>query len=365
MKSIRTLKLAAAVAGAVLFSGAASAQAPIIAQTLDLGGNCGAGFPSLNSTRPILTGDLTMFVTTAYPNSPITLLVQPPLAAPLDLGNGCTAYVDGLNAATFSGLTDAQGAFTVTIPTLYLVPFEPGIRCDAQAIIETSAPGSVNILGVQGLLTNAVALIMGFEPPSDPPSDVPPSNCIPCTKTRAQFRTCSGWNLVSSNFGSLFANGLFVGVFNPSNGNCPANGKKFTNTSTGKNALNCYLANSGTPGIFCNDTTNNANSSGAGALGRNLAALTLNVALNDAGLLGCTGFGDLVFVKPGDPLNGFTVRQLLQIANNAAAGLGLPGWYCPPDVNALINNLNCAFVDCVPSVWANTFLFKQRPPVVL
>ena len=365
MNKHNSLRLASALLAGSFAAGTVSAQAPIIAQTVDLGGNCGAGFPSLNSTRPILTGDLTMFVTTAYPNSPITLIVQPPLAAPIDLGSGCTAYVDGVGAAVFSGLTDAQGAYTVTIPTLFLVPFEPGIRCDAQALIETNAPGSVNVLGVQAVVTNAIALIMGFEPPNDPPSDVPPSSCIPCTKTRSQWRTCTNWSLVTSNFGALFGSNFIVGQYDTSNGNCPPNGKKFTNTSTGRNALNCYLDGSGTSGAFCNDTTNSTSSSGAGSLGRNLAALKLNLALGDAGLIGCTGFGDLVFVKPGDPLNGFTVRQIFQIFTNAAAGLGLPGWYCPPDVNAFLVNLNCAYVNCVPSTWANTFLFRPRPPASL
>jgi hypothetical protein len=360
MSKHRTLRIAAALLAGSFAAREAAAQSPIIAQTVDLGGSCGAGFPTLNSTRPILTGDLTMFVTTAYPNAPITLFVQPPLAAPIDIGSGCTAFVDGLNAAVFQGVTDAQGAFTVTIPTLYLVPFEPGIRCDAQALIEANGPGTVNVLGVQAIVTNAIALIMGFEPEL-PPSDVPPSNCIPCTKTRSQWRSCANWSLVTNNWSTVFGANFFVGVFNPGNGTCPPNGKKFTNTSTGRYALNCYLDGSGTPGVFCNDTTNSANSSGAGSLGRNLAALQLNIAFGDAGFLGCPGFGDLVFIKPGDPLNGFTVRQIFQIFTNAAAGLGLPGWYCPPDVNAFLVNLNCAYVDCTPSTWANTFLFRKSP----
>jgi hypothetical protein len=362
--AIRKKALVTAALAALCLSQAASAQEPILAQTIDLGGNCGAGFPSLNSTPPVLTSDLTMFVTTSFPNSPITLFVQPPLAAPIDLGSDCLAYVDGVGAAVFSGLTDANGAFTVTVPVLSLVPFQPGIRCDAQAIVESTAPGSVNVLGVQAVVTNAIALIMGFDPPG-PDSDVPQSPCLPCTKTRSQMCSCSGWSVVNSNFNAKFPNGLKVGVFNPSNGACPGNGKKFTATYSGRCALHNYLCGSSCfSGDFNCDTTNSSSSSGGGNLGRNAAALTINLVFNDTGVYGDVCFGDLVYVKPGDSLNGFTVRQILDAANQALGGFGFPTGYCPSDLNTLVAKLNSSFKNCAQSDWAGQRLFLQRPPVV-
>ena len=83
------------------------------------------------------------------------------------------------------------------------------------------------------------------------------------------------------------------------------------------------------------------------------AALALNVAFNDAGVIvGATLtplFGDLVLTNTSTSLDGVTVRNILGAANIALGGGGLPAGYTFNGLNTLIDNLNKAFDNCLVS----------------
>lgn len=106
------------------------------------------------------------------------------------------------------------------------------------------------------------------------------------------------------------------------------------------------------------DAVNPTDTYGAGGLGRQTLALTFNIAFNEAGLIGAgpNDFGSLVYTKPGDSLSGSTVREILKAANRALAGLALPPEHDFSSLSGLLNNLNIAFYDCVPSAFATTNL---------
>ncbi len=333
------------------------------AQVLQLGGACGSPFPNLNSTLPLLTSDMTMFVTSDHPNASIALWVSPPPSwAPRSLGGDCLQWAD-TTGYVFTGVTGPKGEFLVTIPTVYLVGFTPGAVCYAQCFIAGTGPGSVQIDSLSGFVSNGISLVMGFDPPG-PPNGVPPSSPPFCTYTRCQWgSSCSLSQLLNCTYASRFPNGLEVGDYDLSTGSCPPNGKKFTPNWCGLYALRAYLCGCGsTSGAFCADTVNSSYSSGGGTLGREVAGLTLNVRYSDTGQIGLApGFGDLVFVKPGDSLNGLTVRQILDVANAALAGSGLPAGYSFQGLTCLVDHLNDSYLWCHQSCWAGAHLYRAQP----
>jgi hypothetical protein len=93
-------------------------------------------------------------------------------------------------------------------------------------------------------------------------------------------------------------------------------------------------------------------------LGRQTLALTLNIGFNTAGVLGAgpNSFGWLIYTNGGDSLNGLTINQILDAANRALAGLGLPAGYDFSTLASLINNLNISFEACSISSWAAAHL---------
>ena len=63
-------------------------------------------------------------------------------------------------------------------------------------------------------------------------------------------------------------------------------------------------------------------------------------------------FASLIYNNPSDSLSGLSVNQVLDKANLALAGLGLPTGYTFDSLAALMNNLNVAFLDSSTSTWA-------------
>lgn len=381
-------------------------SAQVVPQVIGLGGGCGTPKPLLNATSPLLTADLTVFVTGVTPGCPTAILISPPVTG-YALAAECTGWVDLGTPMFFNGVADARGNFAVTFPTIILVGFAPGVPCNIQAFcaVPDGTPGAVAIpdLGIGAFVSDGVQIIMG-DIPKDPPSDVPVGGC--CTFPRDEFDDCysggcgsggygGGWGgyggggcgggwygwggcgsyggssgggssapnactLLNNNYATLFPSGLVVGVYNTSSCNAP-NGKKFSSSSTGKSKLKSYLTGSSTlvGGTFDYDTFNNECGTGGGKLGREAAALTLNVKFHDANLVGAgCKFGDLVFVGADSSLKGATVRQILAAANTALAGQGLPAGYTFTTLKALITELNKAYDDCVASEWAKANLYR-------
>lgn len=168
------------------------------------------------------------------------------------------------------------------------------------------------------------------------------------------------------NYLRLFPNGLMLGIFNPTNGNAVPNGLLWEGNAAGLAALQVAIGiGSGSGAPLTRDALNPTDTFGAGGLGRQALALTLNIALNTAGVLGAgpNNFGSLVYSQSGDSLSGMTVSQILGAVNRALAGLGLPPGHDFSSLSSLLNNLNVAFHDCVASSWAGARL--ESPAIVV
>ncbi len=375
MKSSSISSRPSRFAAAMVFALGAAASAQVIPQVVPLGGGCGNPKPSLNSTLPLLTADLTIFVTGMPAGCPLTLFITPPPAAPLPFGTDCTAWIDLGLIETFAppyvwnGVANANGSFTATFPTVSLLGFAPGAPCNVQAVCITppGTAGSVNFFGYEGFVTDAVQIIMG-DVPLDPPTDVPPGTC--CTYTRQAYGDCGpAGDIFWDNYCTCFPAGLITGIYAPSN-NCyssaPPNGKKFTTSYNATYKLWDYLyfstnSSCGTNSYYSADQLNSSSANGAGNFGRETAGLALNIGFSDCGVIGdnCV-FGDLVYICPGSSLNGLTVRQILAAANNALAGCGYPAGFNNASFRTLVTELNCSFIDCQPSAWASTKLWRAN-----
>ena len=165
------------------------------------------------------------------------------------------------------------------------------------------------------------------------------------------------------NYASIFAAGIEIGVFDLSGGNAPPNGLRWDATPAGLLALESFLAGAPAPsGPLVADALNPTSAPGAGSLAVQTAALQINIALNDAGVLGSalSGYSALVYSNhPGipDSLDGQTVTQLLGIANQVLAGGSLPAGYSYDSLATLIENLNLSYHGCVETLFGSRFLF--------
>jgi len=177
--------------------------------------------------------------------------------------------------------------------------------------------------------------------------------------------------LFEDNFITVFSpNGLTIGI---ADGLGTKHNATWAATTAGEAALKSYLAGGGPSGVLTSDTLN-ATSTAGGALAKQTAALTLNVAFNDAGLLSATlpRFGDLKFVdlaagsvigswtlttSQAAGLNGKSIRGVLQDANGALGGNGLPSYVGSfGDLNQLVSALNLSFHEGITSSLANNYL---------
>ncbi len=134
-------------------------------------------------------------------------------------------------------------------------------------------------------------------------------------------------------------------------------GTGFTMTFESAPDVEAYLPAGGTPGALIGDVTNPTSTS-AGVFGGQTTALRLNVDLNDAGIIdGFEGtISSLVLTGTGGSLDGSTVAEILAVAEQALGGGGLPASYSYAQINDLVDNLNNAFDNCVPTDWAQAHL---------
>jgi len=145
--------------------------------------------------------------------------------------------------------------------------------------------------------------------------------------------------ILADNFDSLYTN-LVIG-------------SGFTMTFESAPDVEEYLPAGGTPGVLAGDVLNPTSTS-AGVFGAQVTALRLNVDLNDAGIIdGVEGtISGLVLQNTGTSLDGMTVAQILAVAELALGAGGTPGDYSVSNLNALVDQLNKAFDNCIPTDWA-------------
>lgn len=125
-------------------------------------------------------------------------------------------------------------------------------------------------------------------------------------------------------FNQVFPSGMVIGT-------------GFTITFTSATAVKNFLPAGGTAGALTQNYTNPTTTS-AGVLAGQVAAMKLNVAFNDAGVLGTnpTKVGNLI-INSG-PFSGKTVYELLQIANTALGGGTTP--YTFSEINSAVTSFN-------------------------
>jgi len=130
--------------------------------------------------------------------------------------------------------------------------------------------------------------------------------------------------------------------------------------AVGQTTLKAYLTSSAgtTSSALWTDTTNATTTSG-GSLPRQVAALTLSVRFSGAEGGTPAGLGKLIYRKPGDALDGFSIEQILAAANQALGTGTLPRGYTFSGLNDFITRLNESFVDSVASTWAKRNLSRK------
>lgn len=152
---------------------------------------------------------------------------------------------------------------------------------------------------------------------------------------------------------SLFPNGMIIGQYEPM---AVPNGFKWNTDTTGKTNLRTYLAGGGTSTALTKDLLNPTKSDIGGTLGTQTATLTLNINFSGTVTTMPTGFGNLVYSDPSSSLNGFTVSQILETANQALGTGSLPSGYTFGSLNSLITKLNESFDNGIATEWAKQYL---------
>lgn len=218
-------------------------------------------------------------------------------------------------------LTNTQGQFKFTgvVPGNYHVQ-----EIDPPGYISTT-PNSFFINVVNSNITN---ILFGDKVRPQPE---------PCDLTKYQTYTQDQWcmepakTLLMSKFSSVFPSGMQIG----------GAGSPFTITFTNANAVISFLPQLGAPAAL-NMSHINPTSTAAGQFAGNVAALALNVALNDAGVLGSTSttkLGNLV-VATG-PMKDYKVYEVLLLANKALGGGTTP--FSIVTLNDVVSKINYNF----------------------
>jgi hypothetical protein len=170
-------------------------------------------------------------------------------------------------------------------------------------------------------------------------------------------------DIFQNNFAAQFPSGMIVGDYNTAGGNAAPNGAKFTATSGGMTALTAYLAGGGPSGEYTNDYLDANPIGSGGALGKQLAALKLNVAFSGVMPIPSGNLGNaMICAIPGN-LSGvcptaqkMTVNAFIALADDAIANGNLPIWLGFDDIKTIAENLNLSFHNdqCTASAWALT-----------
>jgi len=163
------------------------------------------------------------------------------------------------------------------------------------------------------------------------------------TMTQNSWKSVKGYNLLDSKFTTLFTSGLIIGD----------HGAGYQIKFTSANAVKNFMPQSGVPYALDQSYINPVNTP-AGEFAGHILALALNLAYNDAGLLGHTSttkLGNLV-VGSG-PLKDFKVYEVLNIVNKALGGTVSPFDmatlnHVVKKINENFDNCNLGFLVCPP-----------------
>ena len=125
--------------------------------------------------------------------------------------------------------------------------------------------------------------------------------------------------------------------------------------------ITAYLPSGSTAGALEHDYVNPTDKNESGVFGGQVTALQLNVDFAEAGKMpqtGSTHVGALKLCNTGTSFDGQTVVSVLAAANTALGGGAIPTGFTVSTLNDLVDNLNKAFDNCLPSDWAQTNLCK-------
>ncbi|MDD1653198.1 MAG: hypothetical protein LUQ64_01495, partial [Methanomicrobiales archaeon] len=146
--------------------------------------------------------------------------------------------------------------------------------------------------------------------------------------------------LLADNFATVYASDVVVGIPDPGD---------FSMKFTAAHDIEAYLPAGGPASKLTSDHLNPV-STESGVFGGQVLALQLAVDFSDGGVLP-PGLGDLVYVKPGDSLDGKTIREILAAANTALGGGALPVGYDYAQLSSLIAQINEGFDEGLISQW--------------
>ena len=172
--------------------------------------------------------------------------------------------------------------------------------------------------------------------------------------------------ILIANYFTVFPNGITIGLYDPSNGHQAPNGLHWEATGHGLASLREFISQGGgTSRALEADAVDADDGEKRGELAAQTLTLTINMRFNERGVIGAgpNNFADLVYSRDGDTLSGMTVRQILETANHALAGLGLPEGQSYSSLNKLADLLNHAFHQGNHSAWAQAYL--EVPAILL
>ncbi len=163
----------------------------------------------------------------------------------------------------------------------------------------------------------------------------------PCNLTLYKTYTQDQWclepakSLLENNFATVFPSGMEIGN----------QGSPYSAIFTNAIAVRNFLPQIGTLGQF-NTNYVNPTTTSAGSFAGNVAALTLNVAFNEAGLLGSTATTKLAnLVVASGPMKDYKVSEVLLLANIALGGGTTP--FSIQILNDVVSMINYNFAcDC-------------------
>jgi len=161
--------------------------------------------------------------------------------------------------------------------------------------------------------------------------------------------------ILQDHFLTTFPNGLRIGLLGDKGSDLGSHALLWTANADGLSAMKAALSQASLDsGTLSQTATNSTLLYGGGELARQALVLTLNIGFNSAGALGAgpNNFGSLIYTAPGDSLSGLSVSSLLDTANRALAGLGLPADHDFISLAGLLEQVNLAFNDKVKASWA-------------
>jgi hypothetical protein len=137
----------------------------------------------------------------------------------------------------------------------------------------------------------------------------------------------TGGAILAANFMSVFGGAVTIGNTAPG---------KFTLTFTSAAAIKSFLPAGGKAGVLQATATNPANSK-AGVFAGQVLALKLNVDSSNQNL---TGAGLATLKVVDGPLAGYTVQQVLDLANSVLGGGTLPAGLTLAQLNDIVTNIS-------------------------